>query len=134
MSYRRNTHRILDWEEEMTTIYKRRGKHLEIYSSVVIRMFRLDKITSMYVFLNDVKPYLGFAIHGDEEPWSIDFPTNDEAIAAMRDIADMIDESPSISGNLLELSLPMDNVIGLKFDPKKMSVVLDVPRKTEDKV
>ncbi|HPS39184.1 MAG TPA: hypothetical protein PL124_07200 [Candidatus Cloacimonadota bacterium] len=118
----------------MTTIYKRRGKHLEIYSSVVIRMFRLDKITSMYVFLNDVKPYLGFAIHGDEEPWSIDFPTNDEAIAAMRDIADMIDESPSISGNLLELSLPMDNVIGLKFDPKKMSVVLDVPRKTEDKV
>ena len=120
--------------EGMTTIYKRRGKHLEIYSGVVIRMFRLDKISSMYVFLNDVKPYLGFAIHGDEEPWSIDFPSNDEAIAAMRDIADMIDDSPSTPSNLLELSFPMDNVVGLKFDPKKMSVVLDAPRNPEDKV
>ena len=118
----------------MTTIYQRRGKHLEICSGVVTRMFRLDKITSMYVFLNDVKPYLGFAIHGDEEPWSIDFPTNDEAIAAMRDIADMIDDSPSASSNHLELSFPMDNVVGLKFDPKKISVVLDAPRNKEDKI
>lgn len=71
---------------------KRKGMLLEISAPRVYRLFRLDKIISVYSFDLETIPYVGFAIEGDEEPWSIDAESIDEAFNIAKHVGDLINE------------------------------------------